>query len=238
MSEEATGQWKVVIEDNAIALHMKNGADILRFDRLPGRVLLVERVADARNTEVATLREQLARAIRQIETEAQTSVKLGSMYQQQLAQAQAALKEAKTEIETTFDCECDRSTGHTCAVCKVLTLLNQPDDSAPKSYVERETAKLRERLDEIGDAATWIICDPASMKLSEASQKFLQSIRKDGANIFNELRTRAEAAEREAKELREALSQIEGMGFETPNGTAYKMVGIARAVLHTKEPKR
>lgn len=57
-----------------------------------------------------------------------------------------------------------------------------------KNILKNELRKLRIKLKENADAASWIMCDPSSTNLSVGAKKFLQSIRGDEENIFNQLR--------------------------------------------------
>ena len=54
----ATGEWTVSIEDDAIAVNI--GTEILRFDRLPGRVVLFVKLADAHNAALTAERDKRA----------------------------------------------------------------------------------------------------------------------------------------------------------------------------------
>lgn len=64
-----------------------------------------------------------------------------------------------------------------------------------------ENAALRARVKDCGDAATWVICDPGSVHLSEHSKAMLQVLRDDGTNVFNALRARVAELEKEREQL-------------------------------------
>lgn len=93
-----------------------------------------------------------------------------------------------------------------CAVEPVESVLTPEAKSSVASGLSQES-----RLKEIGDAASWVIADPASIHLSEASIKFLQSIRMDGENIFNDLRQQI-ATLQQTKETSSGRGSLAGQG--------------------------